>query len=455
MPIDKQCANKMKISSKIIALLLMGMLACTGTKKYFKAAEKLEKQGLVNEAAEFYLESLQRKPTNVDARIKLKEVGQKYVSFMSSEFFRSYNTGQMDGAIEDFEKLKNFTGRTEALNVTLNYPTAYEEDYKKAIEKYCEKNYNQGAELVKQKKYTEALTYLNNVNKYKPEYKKNKQLKIIATCEPMYQNAIIMIQGKNYVMAYRSLQNIHGVTDSYKDSKELDELCASQQAKSLLMFQPKAPQNATLVDYLFNNFSQAAGTNFKHIEVINNSPFVYLPGNDIEGNVDLIQGIRKASGADFFYVFDVMNKKSQMVGPTKANSKCYLKTTYKKNDTTIITEYKATDYFQVKTKRVYSYDFKYKLVNALNNQIVSFQTITINKFDEVEYNEFTYAPKGNLDDYWPYNPQATAPLAQYNPKNWRKLFTANKNVKTEQELETAANQEAIKIFSQTLTNYVK
>lgn len=433
----------------------MVLVACTGTKKYFKAAEKLEKQGLVNEAAEFYLESLQRKPTNVDARIKLKEVGQKYVSFMSSEFFRNYNTGQMDASIENFEKMKNFTGRTEALNVTLNYPTAYEEDYKKAIERYCERNYNQGAELVKQKKYTESLTFLNNVNKYKPEYKKNKQLKITATCEPMYQTAITLIQAKNYAMGLKSLQNIHGVTDSYKDSKELYELCASQQAKSLLMFQPKTSQNPNLVDYLFNNFSQTASTSYKHIEVINNSPFVYLPGNDIEGNVDLIQAIRKASGADFFYVFDVMNKKSSVVGPTKANSKCFQKITYKKNDTTYITEYKATDYYQVKSKRVYSYDFKYKLVNALTNQIVSFQTTTVSKFDEVEYNEFYTAPKGQLDDYWPYNPQATAPLAQYNPKNWRKLFTASKTIKTEQELETMANQEAIKIFSQTLTNYVK
>jgi len=445
----------MQIHLKIVALLLVALMACTGTKKYFKAAEKLEKQGLVNEAAEFYLESLQRKPTNVDARIKLKEVGQKYVSFMSSEFFRNYNTGQTETSIENFEKLKNFTGRTEALNVTLNYPTAYEEDYKKAIERYCEKNYVQGAELVKQKKYTEALTYLNNVNKYKPEYKKNKEFKITATCEPMYQNAITMIQGKNYGMALKSLVSIHGVTDSYKDSKELYELCASQQAKSLLMFKPKTSQHPIIVDYLFNHFSEAVGTSFKHIEVINNSPFVSLPGNDIEGNVDLIQAIRKASGADFFYVFDVVNRRSQVVGPTKANGKCFQKVTYKKNDTTIITEYRATDYFQVKSKRTYSYDFKYKLVNALTNQIVTFQTLTISKFNEVEYNEFTSAPKGSLDDYWPYNPQATSPLAQYNPKNWRLLFTANKVLKTEQELENNANDEAIKVFSQTLSNYLK
>ncbi len=445
----------MKIKLHIIALFLILLAACTGTKKYFKAAEKLEKQGLVNEAAEFYLESLTRKPTNVDARIKLKEVGQKYVSFMSSEFFRSSNTGQLETSIQSFEKMKDFTSRTAALNVQLTYPTAYEDEYKGAIEKYCSKNYDVGADLVKQKKYTESLVYLNNVNKYKPEFKKTKELKTTATCEPIYQNAITYIQSKNYAQALNGLTTIQGITNSYKDSKELYELCAAQQAKSLLLFQPKNPAYPNTTDFLFNNFSQTATQNFKHIEVINNSPFVFLPGNNIEGNVDLIQGIRKASGADFFYVFDVDTRNPQFQGPTRSAGKCYQKVTYKKNDTLIITEYKATDYYQIKSKRIFSYVFKYKLVNALTNQIVTFQNLTVSKADEVEYNEFTSAPKGALDDYFPYNPQTTSPIQQYNPKAWRKLFTANKVVKTEQELEAMVNQETINIFSKTISNYIK
>lgn len=129
----------MKTTFQIVILLFLFLTACTGTKKYFKAAEKLEKQGLVNEAAEFYLESLQRKPTNVDARIKLKEVGQKYVSFLCSEFFRTYNTGQLETSMEDFEKMKDFNSRTTALNVQLTYPSAYEDDYKNAVKSIARK----------------------------------------------------------------------------------------------------------------------------------------------------------------------------------------------------------------------------------------------------------------------------------------------------------------------------
>ncbi|MGE0568656.1 MAG: tetratricopeptide repeat protein, partial [Bacteroidia bacterium] len=266
-----------------ILLFSLILAACTGSKKYFKAAEKLEKMGLVNEAAEFYMESLQRKTTNVDARIKLKEVGQKYVSFMSSEFFRSYNTGRYEESIEDYEKMKSFTDKAERLNVKLNYPPNYEEDYKKAVDKYCEKNYLLGENLVKEKKYNEALTYLKLVNNYQPEYRKVRDLTITASCEPSYKNAISAMENKSYSQAITHLNNIHKVTPDYKDTKELSEICNALLAKSLLMFQPKTTQNNQLVEELFNSFSQTLMNEHKNIELINNSPFVNLPGNNIEG----------------------------------------------------------------------------------------------------------------------------------------------------------------------------
>ena len=94
-----------KITYIFISLIIIVFTACTGSKKYFKAAEKLEKQGLFNEAADYYLVSLQRKPTNVAARIKLKEVGQKHASSLASEFFRSYNTQQLESSLRNFTTL--------------------------------------------------------------------------------------------------------------------------------------------------------------------------------------------------------------------------------------------------------------------------------------------------------------------------------------------------------------
>ncbi len=411
--------------------------------------------GLVNEAAEFYMEALQRKPTNVDARVKLKEVGQKYTSYMASEFFRNYNSGLYDASIESYERMKSFTKKAQDLSVNLTYPSGYDDDYKRAVDRYCQRNYDLGMSLVKQKKYNESLIYLNNVSKYNPEFKKTRELKTTAICEPNYQSAISSIEGKNYAQALKYLMSIQNQYGNYKDSRELLELCKEQQGKSLLVFNPGQGSDKKISELLLNQFSQSISINMQHITLINNSPFSTLPGGDAGSNVDLIQAIRKASGADYFYQFDVVNRKYTAPSPKVTNATCFRKVTVKKNDTLYVNEFWPIKYNQVKNTSSYSYEFKYKLINAQTNQIVNFQNITLAKEDQVEYNEFTQKPGGTMSDYFPYNPLTTPPINQYNPSSWRALFTANKTLKTEPELEDMLIKENVKQFEKTLNTYLK
>ena len=435
---------------------------CNGSKKFFKAAERLEKQGLVNEAAEYYLESLQRKPTNVDARVKLKSVGQKYASNLASDFFRNYNTQQLESSLESFEKLKAFTGKTAALNVVLDYPKGYEDDYQKTVENYCSKNYNQAYTMVNQKKYNDAITYINNVKKYNPNYKTTSQLEIVSYCEPLYQTAILSLENKNYASALVTLSKIKSRTENYKDFKELYELSSAQQLKSFILLQPKDAGVATekeLEDYLFNSFNQIATQKFSNIKIINNTPFQEGNANsDLLGasnKVDLIQAIRKATDADYFYTYNVSNNKEFNNGPTKNPYIAYNEVKTKKNDTLIITEYKPINYNLVKGSRTYSYDYTYKIINAFSNQIVSSQTQNMMSQDAMEYNEFAKGYNGNVNTLFPYNPQQTAPTAQYNPRNWRGLFTGKSTLKSFDELKTETNNKAVNFFTTSVTNNIK
>jgi len=429
--------------------------ACSGTRKYFKAGEKLESQGLIDEAAEFYLEALQRKNTNTDARIKLKQTGQKYVSYLSSEFFRNYNLDQTEASLESFEKLKSFTSRAGALGVDLNYPTEYENDYKAAIEKYCIKNYALGLGLLKLKKYNEGLKYLGNVAKYNPEYKKVGELKTTAVCEPLYQNAISFIENKNYAQAIPLLSSIQkNSSNSYKDSKELLDLCLTQQKKGLLLFKSNSSTEQNIADYLFDNFSAAIANDLNKVYLVGNGPFTSLPQGNIGSNVDLIQSIKKATGADYFYTYSVANKQSQLTGPSRNLAKCFQRIVYKTNDGRIITDYKPTDYYQTLIKRSYSYQLNYTLINAGSSQVVSSQNLTINRQDDVEYNEFAYPPQTSIDNYFPFNPLSSFG-GQYNINSWRGLFSSKRTIKSEEELATLANQDAVKKFKEALTNYIQ
>lgn len=449
-------------NSYSIFILILFLCGCNGSKKYFKAAERLEKQGLVNEAAEYYLESLQRKPTSVEARVKLKNVGQKYASNLSSDFFRNYNTQQVESSLESFEKLKSFTSKTAALNVIMDYPKSYEEDYQKAIETYCAKNYNLAYNMVNQKKYNEALTYVTNIKKYNQNYKTTQQLEITSTCEPLYQSAVSSIENKNYAGALVSLSRIKAKTENYKDYKELYDLSTAQQLKSFILIQPKSStDNAEkeIEDYLFNNFTQVALQKFSGIKLINNTPFEETSASsDLLGsasNVDLIQAIRKATGADFFYTYDVSNKKEINNGPLKSSFIGYNEVKTRKNDTLVIVEYQPVSYNLVKASRTYSYEYKYKIINAFSNQIVSTQTQNMNSQDAMEYNEFGKGFNGNINNLYPYNPQQTAPAAQYNPRNWRGMFSAKNTLKPFSDLKSETDTKTINFFTNSVTNNIK
>ena len=143
--------------------MIIIIASCNGSRKYFKAAEKLEKQGLINEAAQYYLESLQRKTSRVEARVKLKSVGQKYISNLASDFFRNYNTQQLEASLESYERLKDFYAKSALLDVVFDYPKTYDDDYLIAVETFCEKNHAVAANLVYKKKYNEAIPFIVKV----------------------------------------------------------------------------------------------------------------------------------------------------------------------------------------------------------------------------------------------------------------------------------------------------
>lgn len=423
---------------------MLFIASCSGTKKYFKAAEKLELQGLISDAAEYYYQSLHRKPSNTDARIKLKEVGQRYVSSLSSEFFRNYNTQQVEASLETFEKLKDFNARVSALGVELNYPKTYENDYLNAVERYNSKNYNLAKEFVVQKKFSEAINYINKVKKYNAQYRDLPRLEIVAICEPLYQAAVRHIENKNYAGAYTSLLSIKAKTDNYKDAQQLLELADAQQHKSLLLLQPTSSnsQEKAIESTLFNNFNQAASQS-RNIKIINNTPFKRASSSE----VDLTQAIRKATGADYFYIYNVKDVKEIPQSTDRTKATAWQETTTR-SGTTTVTNYNSVTYYTIKSQRGFSYTFKYQLVDANNNQIIEKREQPITIQDAIEYNETSYP----VNSLYPYNPPKTPLVGRINLSSWRGQFNARKTLKSNDELKDEANRQVTNLFINSTRN---
>ena len=160
-------------------------------------------------------------------------------------------------------------------------------------------------------------------------------------------------------------------------------------------------------------------------------------------------------------MFDVTSKKEKETPITRSSSICYEKIVTRR-DTILVTEFRPQPYNQVKGRRVYSFDFKFKLIDANTNQLVTSQSQTCDGIDNIDYNEFTRGrnlPNGttvnfNAYNFFPYNPGITMPMNQYNPSSWRSGFNSRKELKSFSELKKSANNKAVDVFYNTLTNYI-
>ncbi|MCX7729178.1 MAG: hypothetical protein N2203_06890 [Bacteroidia bacterium] len=443
----------------LISVVSFFLSACTGSRKYFKAAEKLEKQGLVNEAAEFYLESLKRNIKNTDARIKLKSVGQKYMDFMSSQFFREFTTNQYESSIKTFEKLTDFQDRASALGVELSYPSAYKEDYQTAVDNYVEENYSKGLAIYKQKKYKECLPYFEKVKKYRPEYKKLQTYYITAHSEPFYQSAVSDIHNKNYQNALQSIYQIYKVTNQYKDVKEIEGICLSALSKNVLVFQPdysnsyiKINLNKELTTLLLNELISAS--NIPNVNLKEDNTFSRFFYGAIENNPDLLRAIAKATNSDYFLSAYINNIKV-LNPPSQSKQLIAYQEFITKMGETLIKEYKQVPYNNVKLQKIYSFDLNYKIVQTQNLQTIITQSIPIQKNEQKEYNEFVYKPTADIRSFYPYNPMTTPPFSQYNPKAWRDLFFVSKEMKSDEELKQEALKDAQFTIQKSLSTLIK
>lgn len=443
----------------LVGILSVFFYACTGSKKYFKAAEKLEKQGLVNEAAEFYLESLKRNIKNTSARIKLKEVGQKYLDFLSSQFFREFTTNQYESSIQTFEKILDFKDRSSALGVELSYPTAYKEDYQTAIDNYVEENYNKGLSIYKQKKYKEALPYFEKVKKYRPEYKKLQTYYVTAHSEPVYQSIIQDVQNKNYQKALQGIYQIYKVTDTYKDVKEIEEVCQRSLTKNILIFKPnlsnpyiKINLDKDITEQLLNNLLN--NTNTSYIKLKEDNTFGVFYYEAIENNSDLLRAIAKATNSDYFLSAAIRNTKVYAPPPQSKRLMAYQEFVTKVGET-IVKEYKQVPYNNVSIQKVFSFDLNYKIVQTQNLQTIITQAIPVQASEQKEYNEFVYKPTSDIRNFYPYNPATTPPFSQYNPNKWRDLFFVNKQMKSDEELKQEALQQSLYTIQKSIQSLIR
>ena len=89
-------------------------------------------------------------------------------------------------------------------------------------------------------------------------------------------------------------------------------------------------------------------------------------------------------------------------------------------------------------------------MNAQNGQIIGTQFKNIRGQDAVEYQEFLRPFDGNVNNLFPYNPQFTSSVMQFNPRNWRSLFSSRNNLKSMEDIKNEALNQNLSVFKNSL-----
>ena len=202
------------------AMLLM--VACTGSKPMAKKAAKLDAAGLYAEAADMYLQSVQRNNRNVEAKIGLKKTGQQLLNDKLGSFFRAFSTGDnKEEAVNAYLSAKAYADRVGQMGVVLDVPTSYMKDFNEVKGKYLVELYTQGQDLLAKQDFKGAEVVFAKIGALEPGYKDSGSLQNVAYLEPLYRSGKDALDAKQYRKAYQDLLKVTNKDASYKDAAAL------------------------------------------------------------------------------------------------------------------------------------------------------------------------------------------------------------------------------------------
>lgn len=202
----------------------VALVACTGSKPLSNRAAKLDASGMYAEAAELYLQSVDRNPKNVDARIGLKKTGQMLLDDKLSNFFKAFNMqDDNEAAVNAYLEAESYQGRVQRAGVNLEIPESYQRDFKQVKEAYLMQLYDLGQELLAAQDYAMAQAVFDKIGKLEPDYKNASSLQDIAYTEPLYRAGKEALENGQYRKAYNNLLQVLERDAAYKDARELQQ----------------------------------------------------------------------------------------------------------------------------------------------------------------------------------------------------------------------------------------
>ena len=423
----------------LLLLFLFFFVACTGSKKMVKKAQKLEAVGMYRDASEFYYNGLIRNPSNIDAIIGLKKTGQRVLDDKLEDFYKAYSFEKDKEAVYAYIDAKAYYEKIKAIKVELDYPKHYLDYYNDVREQYLARKYEEAEGLIVEEKYDKAETVFKEILSIDDEYKDALMLSKVAYVEPYYQEGALAMGADRYRDAYYHFDEVVRVNKNYKDAYEL-----RRETKEMAIF--------TIAIVPFKEVMKHQGVSSKINKTImneltdSNNPFIIIVDRQntekliaeqklaLSGIVDensaasagMLLGVKAVL---FGEVTDGNKQSSHLVKTQMSAFERYKVRRYNShtNSYTVTYLYRKKNYSQFTDRTSVSITYEYQLVSSETGEILVSGVNTETNSDFIKY--ATYS--GSSKDLFPST--NSGPFSS-SKKEFDRLFSARKNIKNLHQL---------------------
>ncbi len=412
-------ADRIMLPLKYISvLLLIGMLlaGCSGSKSFAKKAGKLDEAGMYAEAADMYLQAVQRNGKNVDAKIGLKQTGQKLLEDKLSTFFKSMAVSDAKGqSVSAYLEAKSYQERVEHLGVILEIPDHYKYDFEKVKGEHLVDLYNDGQALLEIQDFPSAERKFSEIAKLEPGYKDASSLQAVAYLEPLYRAAKVDLAAEHYRKAYDALNKVVAKDPNFKDASMLRQECLTkgQYSIAVLPFKTSRVNSAATVKvqaYAMTALTETKDPFLKIVDRENMERILEEQRLGLSGVVDEQTAVRVGNlmGAKAVLMGEIVDYREE-TGKTRSSTKdgfaSYQVTRVNAEGQKYLeTKYKPVNYTEYQQTNKVVLSFSYRLVSLETGEVLVSKIVDRTVNDDLYYATYdgdknTLFPKanGNVD----------------------------------------------------------
>ncbi len=366
---------------------------------------------MTDEAVSMYLISLQKKSSNVDAQIQLKQTGKRVMDALWADFYVAYTAEEHKKAVYAYRKANSLHDRINKY-VRLDRPPYYEEHYKVAKEDYMDELYVEAQDLLASEEFESANSLFNEISALDPTYKDVHDMRKTTKAEPIYREAEEAMLHDEYRKAYYLYSDVLEVSSTYKEVKS-KQLEALDKASFTIAIMPLKKEGATVE--LTNKFyslvtDEVLKMNSPFIKVIDRSLTEKILAEQklaLSGLVDeataakagMLTGSKAVLNGS---IVSVKKTQKPIASTRKPGWEAYSVKKYNRETrrNEIVTRYKKVFYKESYGESAVTIDVQFSLISSETGEVLLSDVVSRGMMDKVNYVSY----KGNQDQlfagYW-------------------------------------------------------